>query len=242
MALNPKGLPVGSIGYFLVHKNGLPTIDFGLVEEHYVDTVCLRRLELRRDITIDGVPVSEIDFPTRYRKLPKGWTYDTELFKYEERLPKEAGFIPINDPNALLDALHKGILVESVYHYKYESYITKDGWFIQQVADSDDSGFYVTVPFDQCFATYDEAYEVCHAITNEFHIQAALSDEEWSVEQIDKDLVKYQTIYSKSNEEMTEIRKFIMSIPHIEDVETRVAYNEIQWKYWKNKRWNSIVL
>jgi hypothetical protein len=29
---------------------------------------------------------------------------------------------------------------------------------------------------------------------------------------------------------------------NIEDIETRIYGGEIQWRYWKNKKWNNIEL
>ena len=68
------------------------------------------------------------------------------------------------------------------------------------------------------------------------------TDEEWSVEQIDHDLQRWAKIYSKSPEEVQNVRDFLLGMDKIEDIETRVFGEDFQWKYWKNKKWRTIVL
>ena len=37
-------------------------------------------------------------------------------------------------------------------------------------------------------------------------------------------------------------RDFIMNLSDLEDVEVRMNAGNIQWKYWKNKRWQNIEI
>jgi hypothetical protein len=76
----------------------------------------------------------------------------------------------------------------------------------------------------------------------EFHRQANLSDYDWSVEQIDKTLNHWQKFHDESNEKRLEYRNWLLGMKNVEDIETRFFNGEIQWKYWKNKKWNYIEL
>ena len=36
--------------------------------------------------------------------------------------------------------------------------------------------------------------------------------------------------------------EWLMELDNIKEIETRVYMGDLQWKYWKNKTWNSIAL
>ena len=74
----------------------------------------------------------------------------------------------------------------------------------------------------------------------EFKRQSELSDYDWSVEQIDKELSRWAYMYSISVEEKQRYRDWILSLDKIEDVEIRIFQGNIQWKYWRNQRWMNI--
>ena len=76
----------------------------------------------------------------------------------------------------------------------------------------------------------------------EFRRQAALSDYDWSVEQIDKTLDMWKAFNDASDKEVKAYRNWLLGMKDVENIETRLWGNEIQWKYWKNTRWNYIEL
>ena len=183
---------------------------------------------------------------TKWQKLPKGWTYNTELFEMEWRNNDWAvlNTLRIDNSEDIKTALEKGILVylkdydQTVPHSEVDK---KLGWRIRK--EHDDSVYkypFITLQKNNAFKTYAEAKAVIDAQEAEWKRQSELTDEEWSIEQIDHDLQRWAKIYSKSPEEMQRVRDFLLGMDKIEDIETRVFGGDFQWKYWKNKRWNSI--
>ena len=53
---------------------------YGRVDEQFSDAVCIDLLEPKETRYIDGVPIDEFKDNQKYRKLPKGWTYNTKLY------------------------------------------------------------------------------------------------------------------------------------------------------------------
>ena len=45
-----------------------------------------------------------------------------------------------------------------------------------------------------------------------------------------------------TDEEVKQYRDWLLAMSNVEDVETRIFSGNIQWKYWKNKKWNNIEL
>ena len=42
------------------------------------------------------------------------------------------------------------------------------------------------------------------------------------------------------NEQKKFVFDFITNLPKLEDIEIRISLGNIQWKYWKKKKWNNI--
>ena len=76
----------------------------------------------------------------------------------------------------------------------------------------------------------------------EFKRRASLTDYEWAVEKIDNILGKWKFLNGATNDDVEIYRNWILSLKNVEDVDVRIWQNNIQWKYWKNKRWNNIEL
>ena len=223
-------------------------VDYGIVDEEFSDAVCVDRLHIRDNRYINDVPYKEFPSVTKWQKLPKGWTYNTELFAMEWRNNDWAvlNTLRIDNPEDIKKALELGILV---YLKDYDQTVPRSeidkklGWRIRK--EHDDSFYvypHVTLQKDNAFKTYVEAKAVIDAQEAEWKRQSELTDEEWSIEQIDHDLQCWAKIYSKFPEEMQKVRDFLLGMDKIEDIETRVFGGDFQWKYWKNKKWRSIVL
>lgn len=223
-------------------------VDFGIVDEEFSDAVCVERLHIRDNRYINGIPYKEFPQYTKWNKLPKGWTYNTQLFEMEWRNNDWPLLttLKIDNPDDIKTALEKGILVylkdydQTVPHSEVDK---KLGWRIRK--EHDDSLYvypYTTLQKDNAFKTYEEAKAVIDAQEAEWKRQSELTDEEWSIEQIDHDLQRWAKIYSKSPEEVQKARDFLLGMDKIEDIETRVFGEDFQWKYWKNKKWRTVVL
>ena len=224
-------------------------VDFGIVTEEFSDAVCADRLHIYDNRYINSIPYKDFLDVTEWHKLPKGWTYNTILFEVE-RKPKEGHDLlkdlHVTNPKDIKYALENGFLVrlqdydQTVPHSEVDK---KLGWRIRK--EYDDSVYkypHVTLQKDNAFKTYAEAQAVIDAQEAEWKRQSELTDEEWSVEQIDNDLQRWAKIYDKSPEEVQKVRDFLLGMDKIEDIETRVFGEDFQWKYWKNKKWRTIVL
>ena len=99
-----------------------------------------------------------------------------------------------------------------------------------------------TLRLSEVYASYEEAKNAIDDIHKEWERQAALSDEEWSIEQIDKTLDRWAGVNGIPVDVKHKYRQWLLKLKNIEDVEIREYMNDIQWKYWKNKTWNNIVL
>ena len=144
-----------------------------------------------------------------------------------DEYPQEMGDLSFKNPDDIKLGLEKGYLVYSKDKFwgNVEAEITKEGYRIVKkypmwVMHSDS----VTIPVSKCYSTWDEAEAEVNANIAEFERQANLSDYDWSVEQIDN-----------INNIFNDVKKL-----KVEDIETRIALNQFQWKYWKNKKWNNV--
>ena len=241
----------GDVVYWVGRRRHSPYeyyVDYGIVDEEFSDAVYVDRLHIRDNRYINDIPYKEFPSVTKWQKLPKGWTYNTELFTMEWRNNDWAVLdtLKINNPEDIKKALELGILVylkdydQTVPHSEVDK---KLGWRIRK--EHDDSVYnypFISLQKDNAFKTYAEAQAVIDAQEAEWKRQSELTDEEWSIEQIDHDLQCWARIYSKSPEEMQRARDFLLGMDKIEDIETRVFGGDFQWKYWKNKKWRTIVL
>ena len=265
--INNKEFEIGELVYF-IDKYAIPykyTVKFGTVLENYCDAVCIQLYDIRKDrivkeynykdnnVNSDKVKITETPYenyatPSRWKKLPKGWNYATKLV--------ETGWVStglrkglcIDNPTDILDAIDEGFLqkVNDIdYSYIDTEIDSKLGWRAIKRYEGGLKGyhpFYTSVRPNEVYATYEEAKAVSDAYEAELERQASLSDLEWSIEQIDCDLNRWAKIYHISDELKQKYRDWIMQLKNLEDVETRVAEGNIQWKYWKNKRWMCINL
>ena len=241
----------GDVVYWVAHHKWSTDmyVDFGIVTEEFSDAVCADKLHIYDNRYINGIPYKDFPDVTSWQKLPKGWSYNTVLFDVE-RKPKEGHDLlknlQITNPEDIKYALVNGFLVnlkdydQTVPHSEVSN---KLGWRIRKEHDSFSYVYpHVTLQKDKAFKTYAEAQSVIDAQEAEWKRQSELTDEEWSIEQIDHDLQRWAKIYSKSPEEVQKVKDFLLGMDKVEDIETRVFGGDFQWKYWKNKKWRTVVL
>lgn len=241
----------GDVVYWVERRRHSPYeyyVNYGIVDEEFSDAVCAERLHIRDNRYINDIPYKEFPSVTKWQKLPKGWTYNTELFEMEWRNNDWAvlNTLRIDNPEDIKKALELGILVylkdydQTVPHSEVSN---KLGWRVRKEHDNSSYIYpYISLQKDNAFKTYEEAKAVIDAQEAEWKRQSELTDEEWSIEQIDHDLQRWAKIYSKSPEEVQKVRDFLLGMDKIEDIETRIFGGDFQWKYWKNKKWRTIVL
>lgn len=250
--------PIGSIVFWLskhspaasVHLKGGYHICFGEVIEHFSGQTTVQLYDFVDNRTVNGIPVKNFQTPTRWEKLPKGWTYDTVLLRIGREnidglndLKTERGLF---SEEVIRKAIERGIFVkvqENDYSH-FQTEIGESGWrIIRDYSRSVSKSYvppYITVDYHELCKTPEEAKEKYDKIVKELERQASLSDEEWSIEQIDNTLDRWQSVYKVSDDERQECRKKILSLNKIEDIETRLNGGYIEWKYWNRKRWQAI--
>lgn len=259
MVNNPA---VGDIFYCVKRIDAIPIVSYGVVGNvwHSECKLCLNYLDLVENRIINGIPIEKFE-RTKYKKLPKGWTYNTKLYeitysdireKIRESILKETGFdvnaMRIDKPGDLEIAYKYGLLVESENKFRgrIDVDITKNGYSVYKryygYYDAEYTPTHNTYNFWDVYETYQEAQGVIDSYNAELQRQAALTDEEWSIEQIIKTIEKYANLKQLAPEMKERYKNELLSFNNIVDLETRISGGCIQWKYEKNKRWNTLYL
>lgn len=247
-AITSKRFNNGDIVYWCNNSGGKYSVKWGIVDEQYSDAVRIDFLELKEDRFINGIPIDEFierSLNKKSKKLPKGWSYNTQLYtltheRSEEEKEKIRG-IKIDNPEALKVAYKEGLLVKSCtkFNGKIDTDITKEGYKI--IAKWEPHMTNATIAPHRLYLRYIDAQNEVDANIVELKRQSELSDYEWSVEQIENTLQRWGYIYG-SPEEVDNYRTWILDRDNVEDIETRIYEGNIQWKYYKNKKWNNIII
>ena len=228
---------------------GKYSVKYGIIEEQYNPTeVFVQFLAPRESRLVNGISINKFESDGKYKKLPNGWTYNTDLYEltWEPLTEEEKNFkLDIKDPATIKEAFNRGFIVkdEEIYHGTIVTDVTKDGYkvvkrypsWMHHICNASIESWYL-------YYAYEEAQKIVNCNLQELYRQAALSDYEWSVEQIDKTLRWWQYITNQSDLEVHEYRDWLLRRDNIEDIETRTFGGQVQWKYWKNQRWNNIEL
>lgn len=234
----------GDVVYWCHQKGYEYEVHYGIVDQHFSDAVIIDYLEVKERRRINGIPISEFTNEHKYKKLPKEWSYSYRLFEitYDDI---ENITIDITNPSDIKSAYNKGFLVKKsqIFHGNIEADITKEGYrIIKKYPQYINHIVSTSVRPDKVYDNYKQAEEDVLKNRTEFERQLSLSEYEWSVEQIDKVLDRWQFIYDISNKEKLKYREWLLELDNIEDVETRLFDGNIQWKYFKHKKWSNIDL
>lgn len=249
--IDRKKFPVGSVVYFIdKYSNRGWEVRFGTVEEHYPSCICIQLYDYNRIRTINGVSETEFQTPSKWKKLPKGWNYDTKLIDVQVKniQPETANAnrLFICNSEDVAKAIETKVLVKVQYltYGHYETEISaKYGWrVLHKYAYGEHHPSTITIYWHDVYATYSEAKAIVEGHEAELKRQASLSDYDWSVEQIDNTLGFWANNYNIPDDEKKQYRDWILNQSHVEDIEVRVSSGVLQWKYWKNQRWMNINL
>ena len=234
----------GDIVYWC-HRHGHEyEVNYGMVDEQFSDAVCIDYLSLKENRRINGVPINEFKNEERYKKLPKGWSYDTQLFEITYDEIKECTG-SIDNPESIKEAYEHELLVKdsTKFHGVIEAEITKDGYrIVKKYPQWQHHISHTSIRPSKVYFTYEEAQREVDENIAEFNRQASLSNYDWSVEQIDKTLNRWVNISGETDQLKEKYKNWLLDIKDVEDIETRIYSGNIQWKYWKNKKWNNIEL
>lgn len=241
--INRKEIPIGEVAYYIKNTNTPYKYDigFGIVEEHYSSEIVLELYTPREMRIVNGIPYNEFNTPTEWKKLPKGWTYSTELFTLDWVKPENNMELLINNPEHIKEAIDRGLLIKAINkdysHIEAEIDAQKGYRLLRRIGQSEYHPFWISRPYREVYVTYAEAKAEIDRRYAELKRQAELSDYDWSVEQIDNTIKKGVKLGYITEQEGEEYRNRLLNMENVEDIETRICYSSMQWKYWKNKRW-----
>ena len=225
------------------------TVLYGIVVENYTDGIILQMIEPKDTRKIDGVPIKDYPAASEWRKLPKGWSWKTNLVPQhtgsisvflddEVQKPKD---LNIENPETILELYKNGYLVnvQDNDHCTLNSEIdNRYGYRIVKQYNEYYQPF-VSLPWRDAHDTYAGAKAIVEAEEAELKRQSELTDLEWSVEQIERDIDRWAFFFGKTEQEKEKLRGWMMALKDLENVETRVANGTFEWKYFKNKRWSA---
>lgn len=237
----------GDVAYWHRQHGNFHYVEYGIVDEQFSDAVCVDLLEPVECRYIDGVPLNNVPAVGKWHKLPKGWTYNTKLFEIEwkpDPATKDFKF-NIRDPECIKEAFKRGYLIKRVNKFMgtIETEISKEGWRIVKKYEAfKPIIFSASIRPYECYTTYEEAQKEIDDYNAELERQASLSDYEWSVELIDKDLDCWAKLYTIPQDTKLKYREWLLAMDNVEDLETRINMGSVEWKYSKNKKWRSIEL
>ena len=247
--INRQEIPVGSIVYYVKKHGHEWSVSWGTLEEHYVYESVIQLYDTYNWMTVNGIPIKDLKTPTRWQKLPKGWSYDTKLFEIGhdenyEKFNEICKNLKISNKEDIQKAIDIGLFikVQDKDYGKPEAEIDKHyGWrLIMRYGDYISP--HTSVKYNEVYTNYEDAKRVVDEHEAELKRQSELSDLEWSIEQIDNKLDMWAALYSITDLEKQKLRDRIMGFDRLEDVEVRLYCGNIQWKYWKNRRWNNIEI
>lgn len=238
----------GDIVYWC-HQNGHNySVKLGMVDEQFSDAVCIDYLSAIENRRINGIPIDEFKSEDRLKKLPNGWTYNTRLFEMTYDDVSEDIDEYLNgwaDSEGIKRLYDKGLLVKdsTKFHGVIEAEITKDGYrIVKKYPMWQNHISNTSVRPDKVYFTYDEAKREVDDHVAEFQRQANLTDYEWSLEQIEKTIDRYVFFAGETDTIREKYKDWFINMSSLEDIEARIFDGNIQWKYWKNKKWNNIDL
>lgn len=238
----------GDIVYWCSRNTIKYKVSYGMVYEQFSDAVVIDYLAPRERRIINGIPIDKFENETKYKKLPKGWTYNTKLYEltYDVLTDDEKNFVfDIKNPDCIKEAYNKGYLVKdsTKFHGVIDAEITKGGYrIVLKYPMWEHHIDHTYVRPDKVYFTYEEAEKEVNDNIAEFNRQANLSDYDWSVEQIDKTINRWKFYYDASDKEAEEYHNWFVNMKNVEDIETRFFNGCIQWRYWENKKWNNVTL
>lgn len=237
----------GDIVYWCHRRGHEYSVHYGMVDEQFSDAVVIDYLAYRERRRVNGILINKFE-DDHYKKLPKGWTYNTKLYEItlDDLTEAEKEFVfDIKNPACIKDAYDKGYLVKdsTIYHGIIDEDITKDGYrIVKKYPMYQHHIDHTSVRPDKVYFTYEEAEKEVNDNIAEFKRQASLSEYDWSLEQIDKTIDKWKIFHDASESEAKKYHDWFVGMKNVEDIETRISQGCIQWKYWKNKKWNFVEL
>lgn len=236
------------IVYYIIGPHFQRTIITCIVSDIIHSQLYIDKLIPKDTRLVNGTPINDFQ-QTQWQPLPKHWTYNTPLYNltYE---PIDAPSIPLNDKAAIKKALSDGTLIKAVDKLHCIPDVEFDNNRQYRIVLKYDHTTawhdYTIIVHDpnRLFLSYEAAQLVLKREAIELDRQARLTDEEWSIEQIDHTLNHWAKLYGVPSKEKEAYRDYILALPNIEDVAVRLYCGHLEWKYDSRRRpgWTEIIL
>ena len=132
---------------------------------------------------VNGIPINEFKSETKFKKLPKGWTWNTELFeitfdKFNKWTADDC--LSLTDAENVKRLLDKGILVRTreIFDGEIQAEITKEGYRIVKTYPmwrrlKQKSA---TVPYHKLYHDFKSAEREAESLNAEIERQTTLTD------------------------------------------------------------------
>ena len=228
-------------------------IRWGVVEDEFTDGVLVTIYVVKDWQTCDGIPVTKIDFPTKWKQLPKNWTYNTKLFEVGCSLNPEEYNIAnkfirgeyIGDKDILKGMIQEGLLIPAydtmhfdnghieseIEHGRYRLLYRHNSW-THELSQK-------TLRWNELYDTWIEAEKVVEKELSEWKRISNLSDYEYAVWDMEDRLAKWRTP-NMTDEFVNEIKDWLMQLSPLEDYEFRGVAGGFQYKKIKNTKWLTV--
>lgn len=232
----------GDIVYWCQQDGHSYDVKFGIVDEVTAEYVYVDYLETKETRLVNGTPIDQFQSEATYRKLPKGWTYNTQLFTLTEDRQSLKDFDGVVTNNEdVKRAYESGLLVRAAtkFHGVIEAEVTKEGYRIVKKYPmwQKATPLYERVNPKTCFHTYSEALAEVESYRQEQKRIHQLSDLDWSKEEIERVINRGPF----TNEQKAHYKQVLFHMPNVEDLIVRLFESKLYWKYDKQSEWKPVT-
>lgn len=240
----------GDIVYWI---SGKREIKWGVVEDEFTDGVLVTTYTVKDWQTCNGEKIQDIQFPTPWRQLPKGWTYKTKLFETGCSLARKEYDVATKFVRGDYDAdkdILRGLIIEGLIVPAYETMHFDNGHVEAEVERGRYRLVYRhnqwtheisqrTFRWNELYDSYFDAEKVLEANIAECQRIANLSEYDYAVWDMCDRLNKRRTP-NMTDEFIEKIKDWLMKLDNFEQYEFRGVSGGFQYKKIGNKKWLTV--
>ena len=199
-----------------------------------------------KTLTSDWMPFSEFKSETEMHRLPKKWSYDTDLFWVENRYPQDDCFnFDIRDRKKIKQLYDEDWFVEldkndhrhigTEFDHNYYKVVKKTSFY----SDMHQKPLFYNLPHNRIFLNYDEARKKAKQL---YEIEKNISLTAFHNDCLD-DLAECLTFISDVDRRV-KYREKILSMGEIEKFIFRHVDDKILWSYRNAKplKWHEVEI
>lgn len=244
-------MEIGDIVYYVecTSPSGAWEVRWGVVDTVYPTEVELRLYSIRNRLRFNGVSLLDWlpDSVDVFRKLPKGWTWHTELVGLTEDDSYDSAFegASFDDPESLMRLIRQKVLIPNERNeFRHPvAEVQKDGtYYLRWSNDYENPGqrrqSYERVLKDKVFRSYEDANAwIADRVAEQRRI-ADMDDTEWVAMMVDKTIARWADMVNVRLDDPVckHARNYLLGRKRVDTVCVRVARGEkgipwIQWRY-----------